>query len=93
MAPAPQLSKKELKKKELAELDTVLAELGISGHAERKPDEQNGGDKNGVPVPSESKTSKEEEIKGERTNQSRILMSSPMKWIPARTMEGWRIQI
>jgi hypothetical protein len=37
-APAPpvkdterQLSKKELKKKELAELDAVLAELGLSG--------------------------------------------------------------
>ncbi|EEE56537.1 hypothetical protein OsJ_05843 [Oryza sativa Japonica Group] len=86
-----QLSKKEWKKKELAELDTVLAELGISGHAERKPDKQNGGDKNGAPVPSESKTSRKK--KSKKTNQSRILKSSPMKWIPARTMERWRIQI
>ncbi|BAS77577.1 Os02g0208650, partial [Oryza sativa Japonica Group] len=95
-----QLSKKEWKKKELAELDTVLAELGISGHgtqldaiskSERKPDKQNGGDKNGAPVPSESKTSRKK--KSKKTNQSRILKSSPMKWIPARTMERWRIQI
>jgi hypothetical protein len=59
--------------------------------AERKPDKQNGGDKNGAPVPSESKTSRKK--KSKKTNQSRILKSSPMKWIPARTMERWRIQI
>ncbi|KAG8070333.1 hypothetical protein GUJ93_ZPchr0006g42489 [Zizania palustris] len=63
------LSKKELKK-ELAELAAVLAELGISGDAtqadatskpERKPDEQNDGDKIGAP--SEIKSSKKKKSK------------------------------
>lgn len=34
--------------------------------AERKPDKQNGGDKNGAPVPSESKTSRKK--KSKKTN-------------------------
>ncbi|XP_015689045.1 uncharacterized protein LOC102715729 isoform X2 [Oryza brachyantha] len=96
-----QLSKKELRKEELAELDTVLAELGISGHAtqpdaisksDRKPDEQNDGDKNGAPSPSESKTSKLKKRNNQRTNQSGIVKSNPMKWIPARIMERQLIQ-
>ncbi|KAI4983673.1 hypothetical protein ZWY2020_025539 [Hordeum vulgare] len=71
-----QLSKKELKKKELAELDAVLADLGISENAtladvtsksERKPDGQNGvGDKKGLPAPSESKTSKKKKPRKEK---------------------------
>ncbi|PNT66157.1 hypothetical protein BRADI_3g07897v3 [Brachypodium distachyon] len=71
-----QLSKKELKKKELAELDAVLAELGISENAtkvdvtsksERKAGEQNGDwDKNGLPVPPESKNSKKKKLKKDK---------------------------
>jgi hypothetical protein len=37
-----QLSKKELKKKELAELDAVLAELGLGGSSNSNQDETNG---------------------------------------------------
>jgi hypothetical protein len=38
-----QLSKKELKKKELAELDAVLAELGISGGSSNAAQDENNG--------------------------------------------------
>ncbi|MQM04076.1 hypothetical protein Taro_036868 [Colocasia esculenta] len=72
-----QLSKKELKKKELAELDAVLAELGISakesnaasqneahGASDEKKTETNGNtEKESVPAPSESKTSKKKKKK------------------------------
>lgn len=74
-----QLSKKELKMKELAELEAVLAELGISGKdnrssgqneasdfAEEKKSEEQGGDndrKENAPAPTESKTSKKKKAK------------------------------
>ncbi|KAH7681775.1 [Myosin light-chain] kinase protein [Dioscorea alata] len=75
-----QLSKKELKKKELAELDAVLAELGISGKdnnsetdgtngvADKKTGEQHGEkNDNNVPAPLDSKTSKKKKSKKDKS--------------------------
>lgn len=58
-----QLSKKELKKKGLEELDALLAEMGISGQ-----DQSNGteGRKENASAPSESKTSKKKKLKKDK---------------------------
>lgn len=56
-----QLSKKELKKKGLEELDALLAEMGISGQ-----DQSNEGKKENALAPSESKTSKKKKPKKDK---------------------------
>ncbi|XP_072978614.1 uncharacterized protein [Typha angustifolia] len=85
-----QLSKKELKKKELAELEAVLAELGISGkdsnatqddsNVERKAEEQNGDGekKENASGASESKSSKKKKAKKEKSsNESKEAQEQP----------------
>ncbi|ONK66567.1 uncharacterized protein A4U43_C06F9590 [Asparagus officinalis] len=70
-----QLSKKELKKKGLEELDALLAELGISSQEQsnegKKSEEQNGqgGKKESVSAPSESKTSKKKKSKKDKSSK------------------------
>ncbi|KAF3778349.1 hypothetical protein EJ110_NYTH43654 [Nymphaea thermarum] len=73
-----QLSKKELKKKELAELDAVLAELGLNkpsekeesqgGEVEKKGEEVNGTaeKKEGCSTQAESKSAKKKKAKKEK---------------------------
>lgn len=75
-----QLSKKELKKKELEELDAVLAELGISHESSNATqDETNdkkgmcqaadGGKKEDTSAPLESKTSKKKKAKKDKSSK------------------------
>lgn len=72
-----QLSKKELKKKELEELDAVLAELGISDKATQHEandkkgacEAADGEEKEDATVPSESKTSKKKKAKKDRSSK------------------------
>uniref|UniRef100_A0A8R7JZS8 Uncharacterized protein n=1 Tax=Triticum urartu TaxID=4572 RepID=A0A8R7JZS8_TRIUA len=75
-----QLSKKELKKKELEELDAVLAELGISHESSNATqDETNdkngmcqaadGGKKEDASAPLESKTSKKKKAKKDKSSK------------------------
>ncbi|KAG1330084.1 hypothetical protein COCNU_02G000520 [Cocos nucifera] len=85
-----QLSKKELKKKEMAELESVLAELGISSsdnnvgqdeiNAGKKPDEQNvdGEKRENAPAPSESKSSKKKKAKKDKSlKEAKELQEQP----------------
>uniref|UniRef100_A0A1D1YSR9 Uncharacterized protein n=1 Tax=Anthurium amnicola TaxID=1678845 RepID=A0A1D1YSR9_9ARAE len=87
--PERQLSKKELKKKELAELDAVLAELGISpkdnndagqngklGVVEEKKSETNGDTEENPLAPSESKTSKKKKKK-DKSSDVKDLQGKP----------------
>ncbi|KAF8727019.1 hypothetical protein HU200_019514 [Digitaria exilis] len=74
-----QLSKKELKKKELAELDAVLAEFGLDASSNSTQDESNGkkgadqvtdGErKEDAPAPTESKTSKKKKSKKDKSSK------------------------
>ncbi|RLM98051.1 hypothetical protein C2845_PM06G05470 [Panicum miliaceum] len=74
-----QLSKKELKKKELAELDAVLAELGLGTPTNSTQDESNGkkgadqatdGEKKeDAPAPPESKSSKKKKSKKDKSSK------------------------
>ncbi|KAJ6844481.1 uncharacterized protein M6B38_292805 [Iris pallida] len=75
-----QLSKKELKKKGIEELDAILAELGITGNndrgqeqstEERKVNEENGngGKKENEPVATESKSSKKKKAKKDKSSK------------------------
>ncbi|WVZ96766.1 hypothetical protein U9M48_042365 [Paspalum notatum var. saurae] len=74
-----QLSKKELKKKELAELDALLAELGVDTSNGSAQDESNGkkvadqvadGDKKeDAPAPLESKNSKKKKSKKDKSSK------------------------
>ncbi|CAN6349860.1 unnamed protein product [Urochloa humidicola] len=73
-----QLSKKELKKKELAELDAILTELGLGASSNSTQDESNGkkdvdqvtdGEKKGdVPAP-ENKSSKKKKSKKDKSSK------------------------
>lgn len=74
-----QLSKKELKKKELAELDAVLAELGLgtsNNSIQEEPNGKKGADqvahgekKEDAPAPLESKNSKKKKSKKEKSSK------------------------
>lgn len=83
-----QLSKKELKKKELAELDAVLAELGITDkdktnsaseeHQVKKTEPPNeDAPKDNASAPSESKTSKKKKKKDKASKEGKDAQEQP----------------
>ncbi|KAJ6816680.1 putative stress response protein NST1 [Iris pallida] len=75
-----QLSKRELKKKGIEELDAILAELGIAGNNDRGQEQsteerkisgenRNGGRKENAPVATESKSSKKKKAKKDKSSK------------------------